>query len=67
MLAHTHPTLKNFQKPGRGRRVSLATPIKIAELILRAFTDVRPRFRYAGPKHAHLFSRNEAVLTGKIV
>jgi short-subunit dehydrogenase len=49
------PYFEEFSKTRQRAKGIAGRPHQIAELILRAFTDERPRFRYSGPKHAHLF------------
>lgn len=46
---------EEFSKTRQRAKSIAGHPCQIAELILRALTDERPRFRYAGPKHARLF------------
>lgn len=49
------PYFEEFSKTRQRAKKIAGHPYQIAELILRAFIDERPRFRYAGPKHARLF------------
>jgi short-subunit dehydrogenase len=46
---------EEFSKTRHRAKSIAGHPYQIAELILSALTDERPRFRYAGPKHARLF------------
>ncbi|MFN8006483.1 MAG: SDR family NAD(P)-dependent oxidoreductase [Terriglobia bacterium] len=51
----------------RQRARSIAgRPDQIATLILRAFKDEKPRFRYAAPGHAHLFLAMKRFLPERI-
>jgi NAD(P)-dependent dehydrogenase (short-subunit alcohol dehydrogenase family) len=49
------PYLKEFSRLSERARGIAGRPDDIADLIFRALTDRRPRFRYAAPRHAHLF------------
>jgi len=49
------PFFEEFSKIHERAKSFAGHPDQIAKLILRALTDERPHFRYAGPKHAHLF------------
>lgn len=49
------PFFEEFSKTQQRAKSMAGHPHQIAELILRALTEERPRFRYAGPSHAQLF------------
>ena len=49
------PYLQELSSNQQKARKFAGQPEQIAELIFRALTDKHPRFRYAGPRHAHLF------------
>ena len=49
------PYFQEFSKNQQRAKRFAGQPEGIADLIYRALTDKRPRFRYAGPGHARLF------------
>ena len=60
------PYFEEFSKTRQRAKRIAGHPHQIGKLILRAFTDVRPRFRYAGPKHAQLFLAMKRFLPEKL-
>jgi short-subunit dehydrogenase len=49
------PFLAEFFRLSERAKAIAGHPNEIAQLIFRALTDERPRFRYAAPRHAHVF------------
>ena len=69
MLANSgpyEPFLSDFARLSERAKSIAGHPEQIAELISRALTEKRPRFRYAGPRHALVFLAMKRFLPERI-
>ena len=60
------PFLAEFFRLSERAKAIAGHPNEIAQLIFRALTDERPRFRYAAPRHARVFLAMKRFLPERI-